>query len=918
MKKAGKPFRILFLIWLCLSAGLLSGAETAPEGFRFVKEAGGILEYELAANGLRVLLMEKHSAPVVTVLITYPAGPRNEVKGRTEASHFIEHLMFKGTARFNRREGTSIPVLLEDAGAMLNATTGMDGTCYYEMVPRDQLALALDIEADRMRGALLRDADIEDERRVLLNEYEKNMNSPLFALEEAVWKKAFLKHPYQNGIAGIRRDIEKITHQELREFYGTHYWPENAVLTVIGDFETDGLLALVREKFGTVPKSAKPVPGVKMVEPVQKKARHVRVKFPGRFQALVTAHKIPPACHPDIPALDVLNGILASGKTSRFYGRLVEQGLAVEVNSVVEKLRDPGLFVTTAVLSSGVKHKEAEKAVLEVLDAVKKDGVTTEELARVKNQLRVKAAFARDSSFSIAGEIGQAVSAGDWTLFPSYLERVQAVSPEDIRRVARLYFDPEGMTVGSLIQGKTGKKRPSAPGLRDSPEEAATGEAKPISPRPETAGLRKNDLKIGLQDRMLIKNAKGVRVICVKTDGKDAAVVQGSFRGGGKVFSENPLLAALTAEMLDKGTQGRDRIEIARILEDRGIWLSFGTDEKRAGFRARALREDVPLVIDLVAEQFRTPKFDPDEFDKIKERMRVGIRQRMSDTASLGANELSRMIYTPTHPNYEISFEDELIWLERTTLDDVRAFYDRNYGPEDFIIVAAGDIEPAAVFDSVERTFKGWEKKMIKSSYDGSVSPGEPLRRVVPVKGGENIDVFFGQGISLTRLSEDYLPAFMANYIFGGNFSARLSIRLRDELGLTYGVYSRVTGVSEDVEGHWLIRLISTAAELDRGIEEVRKQAELFVEKGVTEEELSRKKNTAIGRFKVDLAGTENLAGWILTCEELGLGAGYLEKYPALLDEISIEKVNQAILKYFHPSEFQIAIAGDTAKEDKN
>ena len=225
-----------------------------PDSFEFTEVLGGIEHYVHKKNGLQVLLMQQQAAPVVTFMVTYHVGSRHESTGLTGATHFLEHLMFKGTERYNKQAKTSVFNVLQRVGAQMNATTWVDRTNYYELLPKEHLALAIDIEADRMRGARISEDDLESERTVILNEFDRGENEPIRKLYHALWSTAFEAHTYHHPTIGWRQDIENITSEGLRSFYDRFYWPNNATLSIIGGFDAEKVMASVVEQFGPIPR----------------------------------------------------------------------------------------------------------------------------------------------------------------------------------------------------------------------------------------------------------------------------------------------------------------------------------------------------------------------------------------------------------------------------------------------------------------------------------------------------------------------------------------------------------------------------------------------------------------------------------------------------------------------------------------
>ena len=428
-----------------------SEKDTLLGQYELIEVLGGIEHVELKKNGLRVLLLQQEAAPVVAFMVTYHVGSRNESTGLTGATHFLEHLMFKGTEKFNKEKGTSVFNVLQSVGAQMNATTWLDRTNYYEMLPSEHLGLAIEIEADRMRGARLTGEDMESERTVILNEFDRGENEPFRKLYHSVWSAAYLAHPYHHPTIGWRSDIENVTADGLRHFYNTYYWPNNATLSVIGDYDREEALQLILDHFGAIPKASHAIPEVKVSEPDQKGQRRIVVKKSGELGALLMGYKVPRGLHPDADVLDVLSIILGTGKRSRLFRHLTDKGLTTHVYASGARFKDPGLFTIYAFLSPEKEHQEVEKAISDVLENIKKHGVEESELQRALNLLDAQASFERDGPFSIASQLNEAIAAGDWKLYAQFNERVKRVTRADVQRVAQHYFEEDISTIGWYV-----------------------------------------------------------------------------------------------------------------------------------------------------------------------------------------------------------------------------------------------------------------------------------------------------------------------------------------------------------------------------------------------------------------------------------------------------------------------------------
>lgn len=449
-----KRFLAFCSVALVVTVSPFARAAEAParvEGFTYVRTVGAISEYTLESNGLSVLLMPDHSAPVVTYQVTYRVGSRNEVTGTTGATHLLEHLMFKGSTNFNRENNKNVDQVLDPLGGSNNATTWMDRTNYYEIFGNEHLPLVVEMEADRMRGLLLREEDRRPEMTVVRNEFERGENSPFEALEKEIFQAAFVAHPYHHSTIGWRSDIEKVSIEKLREFYDTFYWPNNATVSIVGDFQPAAALGLLKKFYGVIPRSPKPIPEMYTEEPAQSGPRRVTVQRAGELGVVAIAHKIPSATHPDAAPLTIASAILASGKNSRLYKALTDQSLSIGVQAAVYPTRDPGLHLTFVPLAPGVPHQKVEQITLDEIEKMKKSGVTETEVKSAIAKNIADSAFQKDGSFAIAAKLNENIAIGDWTTFYTFDEALKKVTAADVQRVMQTYFDVDQSTTGYFI-----------------------------------------------------------------------------------------------------------------------------------------------------------------------------------------------------------------------------------------------------------------------------------------------------------------------------------------------------------------------------------------------------------------------------------------------------------------------------------
>ncbi len=410
-------------------------------------------------NGLVVLIQEMHTAPVASLWVWYRAGTRNEHQGISGVSHWVEHMLFKGTDRWPA--GAADKAVAREGGTF-NAMTWYDFTTYYETLPVDKLPLALEIESDRMRNAHIDDADVASERTVIISERQGEENSPLFLLSEEVAAAAYRVHPYGHETIGHLCDLESMTAADLRRHYDTYYRPNNAIVALAGDVAAVEAQRAIERAFGGAESGPQPPP-VTAVEPPQRGERRVVVRGAGETDYVDIAYHIPQATHADFHPLTVLNAVLTGGSgflvggagitnhTSRLYLALVEEEHAVEISGGVAPTVDPGLYRLTATVWPDGQPETVERVIEAELQRLQEDLISDKELAKAQRQARAQFAYASDSISNQAFWLGFSSIFADHSWFATYLDMLAAVSAEDVRRVAQTYLTVANRTTGFYI-----------------------------------------------------------------------------------------------------------------------------------------------------------------------------------------------------------------------------------------------------------------------------------------------------------------------------------------------------------------------------------------------------------------------------------------------------------------------------------
>lgn len=897
---------------ICLLATPVAAlANNVPDALEHIQTLGGIEEYELKSNGLRILLMPDEGLPVATVMVTYKVGSRNEGPGTTGATHILEHMMFKGTPRFNDTDGSDYSSAMERIGARSNATTWFDRTNYYATLPSEHVPLTIQLEADRMRNLRIRKEDLASEMTVVRNEYERGENNPVRTLIKELFAAAFVAHTYSHPTIGWRSDIENTSPKKLRAFYDTYYWPENAVVTIIGGFDREASLAAIVEHYGSIERAPQAIPQVETIEPEQIGPRRVTIERAGQVGVVMTGYKVPAAIHEDWPALILIDQILGADKTGRLYRALEDKGKASATFTFAPELHDPGLFIFGAYLTPEASHDEVESIVLDEIDALIGGGVTGDELRRAKSVIRASTIYGRDGPYAIASQINEAIAMGDWTSYIRRLPEIEAVTAEQIQEVAARYFLENKRTTGWFVPqirntlamggaaanyGPNYYRDPAVYGPQDA-QDAAGDEAS----RPPLV-----DFASTLQR----ETVAGIDLITIDMSIEGVVSFVGSFAAGDTLSPKDaPMLASLTAAMLDKGTTDKDRFQIAEILDTLGADMGFGADAHSVSFSGKFLRPDAGAILELLAEQLRDPAFDPEVFETVRSRQKAALLQAVDNPDYRASSKLSRMLYPESHPNYSQPLEALLEDLENTGIESIRRFHKQHYGPESMLLVFAGDIDFEQLKAAIANAFEGWSGGVPYPADPPEQLVNERTEARIHLTDKTSVAVRYGFNTRLQRTEDDYLPFMLGNYILGGSFHSRLMTEVRKNRGLTYDIRSGHRG---DIltPGHWTLKASFSPALLDKGLEATQSVVKNWYAHGVSEDEVTAAIETLSGSYLVGLSTTGQVAGQVHSFAQRGFDPAYIDEYPLKLRQLDTAGVNQAIQQYFDPEAARLVIAG--------
>jgi zinc protease len=927
-------------------SSLLLIAAPAAETPRMPKLA---FEKYTLPNGLDVILHEDHSAPLVGVNVWYHAGSKNERPGRTGFAHLFEHMMFQGSLHYDK----SYFRPLEQVGGKLNGSTAADRTNYWETVPANCLELALWMEADRMGFLLpaMTRAKLDNQRAVVKNERRQNFeNRPYGLVYETILAALYPSdHPYSWPTIGAMTDLDRASQADIADFFGRYYHPSNASLCIAGDFDPADAKRWVAKYFGTLPGGPKVAP-VKARPPELKGEKRVHMTDRVELSRLCIAWHSAPQFTADDAALGVLAHVLHSDKTSRLYHALVRQrGIAREVQVAQHGSEIAGVFLVMVTVMPRHTLAEAEAATLEEIRALQNDRpATAAEIARTVNTFESR--FVR-SLESIGGFGGRADRLNEYNVFtsdPGYLrkdfERYANVDPAAVTRVARKYLGPDRV----VVEAKPGKELTFSPDVLAEAAAARERMAREIHEKPAAVegftGTRITPPQFSPEAYAALSElvtrtgmamphptaaaplrlppiehgrlSNGMKILLVQRHELPLVNLQIVFPvGRSQDPPGRPGLAAMTTAVWDEGTSHRSAEEISAQLAGIGASVSLSTDWETTTARLLTLKRHLGEALDIYADVLRNPVFPPREFNRqrTKALARLAlVRDEPVQLASMAANEL---LYGPEHPfgQPECGNAKTLRGMSR---NELWKFYMWQIRPEKAGLIAVGDVTMDGLTGQLERVLGGWKS----ATPPPPATPLPPLpaprasRLVLIDQPGAPQSVITITLPGADRRGPDYYRLLVMNAIFGGQFSSRLNLNLREAKGYTYGARS-----SFEWRVHQAGPLVATASVQTRvtaaALAEFVKEFEgMAGRRPVTAAELEFSRNFIRRGYPAMFETPSQLAAQLETLFVYRLPDDFFQTVVPKVAAVQGDDVLAMARKYLKPDELTIVVVGDRAK----
>ncbi|MFN8660749.1 MAG: pitrilysin family protein [Thermomicrobiales bacterium] len=858
--------------------------------------------HERLGNGLEVFLVEDHSAPIATFWTWYRVGSRNERPGLTGISHWVEHMQFKGTERIAKGQ---IFGDVSRVGGTLNALTSQDWTAYHETLPVAQLDLSLGIEADRMSHSLFDAAEVDSERTVILSERQGSENRPAFALYEEVSGTAFHAHPYRHMVIGYEGDLRAMTREDLYRHYRRHYHPGNAFIVSVGDFSAPELLGRIQRAFGDIPTGEQVRRDIGVTEPPQPGQRRVEIHKPAGSPLFRLAFHAPAASSPDFVPLLVTEAVLSGGgggmgRSSRLYRALVSSGLARGAGSDMSVTIDPYLFQVAVTGLPESDLEQIERVVAQEIERLRADTVSAAELERAKRQLLAQL------TYSAEGVTNQAYWLGQWEIVDhlgraaGLPEEIQAVSAEDILRVAGEYLVPERSTAGWLI--------PSAPGGERSSNGVAPAGVAPFGPVTWSIhGVEHEQNSYGFARNQL---SNGIVVLSQERENSRSVALR--FRvPAGSIYEEGDAagLSHLTARAMGRGSAGMTFEEISDRTDDLGSSLGIDAGRQFLEGRIRCLRDDLPEMVGLLANAIQRPDFPADQVELVRAEQLGAIKDAANDTRAVSDRELRRKLYPEPNPLGRSSLGDGQT-VTQLTAEDARRFHARRVTPGRAAFAVVGGIGGSEEVTSIlESAFGDWRVDARTGDRQPDLNATNPVPEIVEeaIPGKSQADLAAGLA-TIPRLHPDFVPLDVANLILGRlGLMGRLGTEVRDKQGLAYYVFSQVEPRRDGTL--WSARAGVDPSNIERALASIRMELERLRREPVSETELADAKSYLIGVLPLALESNDGVAASLLSLEEYGLGLDYLDRYPAIIGAITEQDILRAAAEHLDPEKLVISVA---------
>ncbi len=860
------------------------------------------LRVEKLENGLTVMLQELRYSPVAAVCLVYRAGSLWETPETLGLSHFCEHMMFKGSAKFG--PGTYWQMIQRNGG-MANAYTSRDITVYYSAVPKAGLSDILELEADRMQNSSMTEEDVTSETAVILEEeLLTHRDDPAGTLDSLLYSRAFGSHPYARPIIGTQDDIRSFSQKKLMKFYRDFYNPSNAVISVVGDIECENVFAEIEELFGKNAGHTVEKPYINAAHPAADQVR-ADIEHPSHLPRVSIGFKVPEGDHADSSPLSLISIYLASGRSSRFEELLVKPSLALDVSVSTNTLIMPGLYVVRAVLPGDGSVSKVENIIFRELDRIGREGIDNSILKTLKNRREAW------SIISDADPLGRArrISTGyakfhDPFYYWNSIKACNTVDENDIRSAASRYFSKGLSTVSVLMPSRTAGAGPPAVTTTSSETDLLppSGQEPSEIEIPDRL-LRAPDISVSDNTKDIMLD-NGIRVL-LKRDTSFPIVSMGFSCSMGSNREPDGLtgLSEITTETMLYGTPDEDSIEFNARLEYLGTSVEFSSTSDFAGGIITSLSKDVEEVLSVISDLLIRPAFRQADIDAVRKDAVSSLEEWTKSPVGAAMNSFSRQSTYPPE-RAAVPTKESLEAVSRKHIID---FHRRCCRPSETNIVAVGSFQEDSLIGIIKKHFSNWKDpeypplEIVKVSNHSDSSETH-----INLAGREQIAILIGSPAP-PRLHTDSYAISVLNGILGEGIGSRLGRNIR-ETGLSYHVSSLYIPLRD--RGRIVSLLLTSPSAFPAAMQKLKRELEDLTKSTVSRNELRLEKASYIGRQELGMIKYSNITHILLTYAAMKLPLDHDSCTMQLISKLTEEDIRMAAERWLGSGITYVSVAG--------
>lgn len=836
-------------------------------------------------NGQTVVIQEVRSNPIVTVDTWIKTGSIDETDKNNGVAHFLEHLFFKGTKKYPSGEFDRI---LENKGAITNAGTSKDYTHFYITIPSQYFDLALGLHADMLLNPLIPRKEMEMERKVVLEEIAKDLNSPSDIVYNNLIDMLYTTHPYKRKVIGTQQVISTITRDDVMNFYNEHYLPSNMVTVIIGDVNTAQALAKVKEYFTGEYK--KPVKTVNAPEKRLNAAVSHTQNFPTQTGYLLLGFRSTPVIDKDSYALDVLSVILGGGRSSVLNQSVKEnKQLAFSISAVNSGYKEDGIFYISANFTPE-KLDKLQQAIFEEIQKIQKDGITPEQLQLAKNIIETNTYYERESISNIASEIGYTfVTTGDIKYYDTYLDDIKKVTAREVKEVANKYLGEDKSAASILLPEKKPEK------------------------------LISNKSQVSIQEvskshgTQALKLSTGLTMLVTQNDVNDIIAISIVAKGG-YLVEKIPGTADMVAAVMTKGTEKYTSVELAQILEDNGIKISPSAGSDAFTINILTTKKQYQKTLELLDEIVNNAAFLDNEIEKTRAEKLSAIKRSRDVPLNLAAEGYKTLIYEGSpYSNSSAILEKTLPTVQR---DDIVSYYNNIFNPQNMVVSINGNLsdleDTYAVFGRIFQSVIPPDKEKndeitgmmprVKTlfNYSNYSIPDLKSQKTVTkhVKDLKTDWILIGWQAPSLLNQKDYAAFEIIDAIAGTGMSSRLFKNLRIDEGLAYQLGSQYG--PNVLKGAFIVYIGTNPENLEVAKQKLLEEVFRFKTEFVSSKELQEAKDKLIGQYIISQETNLDKASTLGWFEASGRGYQFDTKYADLINSITESDIIEVANKYLN------------------